>query len=218
MPEARRFLRYVIPGLVFVSEFLIYAGILVPTTLGFVAEILKEAAGLGVVAATLLASGGLGYLFSVIHHELHWLYPNSAALDYRQLVDNLAKHGHLTLQESSPARESRHAAWIVITSKWNERLTSSERVKAADAKVMAMTDLVHATGTAFIATVFATIGAIVVAASTTTPQSLPRAAIFSVVAFLTAYAYWRSYKRTTMLARGMIEKVLTDTLEEESRV
>ena len=75
MDEARRFLRYVTPGLTFAVQALLLLFIVNPPwTLDRIGE-LKEDTGAGLAFALFLASGGLGYLFSVVHHRLHWSLP-----------------------------------------------------------------------------------------------------------------------------------------------
>ena len=73
--EARRFLRYVNPGLVFAVQALLLLFIINPawTT----TQLLRQTkdAGAGLAVALFLALGGLGYLFSVVHHRLHWSLP-----------------------------------------------------------------------------------------------------------------------------------------------
>jgi hypothetical protein len=71
MDEARRFLRYVTPGLTFAVQALLLLFIVNPQwTLDRIGE-LKKDAGAGLAFALFLASGGIGYLISVVHHTLH---------------------------------------------------------------------------------------------------------------------------------------------------
>ncbi len=68
--EGIRFFRYVLPGLVFFIETLLFAYIVLPEqTVCFLNDHFQE---LGAVAAVLLASGGLGFIFASIHHFVHW--------------------------------------------------------------------------------------------------------------------------------------------------
>jgi hypothetical protein len=71
MDEARRFLRYVTPGLTFAVQALLLLFIVNPPwTLDRIGE-LKKDTGAGLAFALFLASGGIGYLLSVVHHTLH---------------------------------------------------------------------------------------------------------------------------------------------------
>lgn len=70
--EGRRFLRYVMPGLVYGVETLLFFFIVLPeSTLSVLSKVnSKEALGTSVVA--FFASGALGYIFASIHHFVHW--------------------------------------------------------------------------------------------------------------------------------------------------
>lgn len=72
MDEARRFLRYVTPGLVFLVETLLLLWVLLPDWPEEQLRQIKKDAGLGFVLAAILGSGGLGFVFSIAHHWLHW--------------------------------------------------------------------------------------------------------------------------------------------------
>jgi hypothetical protein len=68
MDEARRFLRYVTPGLTFAVQALLLLFIVNPPwTLDRIGE-LKKDAGAGLAFALFLASGGIGYLLSCSPH------------------------------------------------------------------------------------------------------------------------------------------------------
>lgn len=72
MDEAKRFLRYVTPGLVFLTETLILLWLIEPNVTYTILKDLSKESGVGLAIATLLASGGVGFMFSVVHHHIHW--------------------------------------------------------------------------------------------------------------------------------------------------
>jgi hypothetical protein len=90
--EARRFLRYVIPGLSFAVQALLLFFILDRCwTLVQIKDLIKES-GVGVAVSLFLASGGFGYLFSVLHHCAQNLFPPPlSAIDHSECVKGL--HG-----------------------------------------------------------------------------------------------------------------------------
>ena len=94
MDETRRFLRYVVPTLVFLTE---VALLLLVTQkgclLGGVSARLKNG-GAGFAALLLAVAGGLGYLFSLAHHNLFWLC-GKYGIDYREFVKAALAHGWL---------------------------------------------------------------------------------------------------------------------------
>jgi hypothetical protein len=93
MDEARRFLRYVTPGLTFAVQALLLLFIVNPHwTLDRIGE-LKKDAGAGLAFALFLASGGIGYLLSVVHHTLHhcnrwWILPLNWTRRWLTVVDH----------------------------------------------------------------------------------------------------------------------------------
>lgn len=71
MDEARRFLRYVVPGLVYGVETLVLVLIADPGwTLDQLKTVSKDVVGVALTA--FLASGALGYIFAALHHLFLW--------------------------------------------------------------------------------------------------------------------------------------------------
>ena len=100
MDEARRFLRYLIPGtLFFVQTALVLFAILPKWTI----ESVQTATGkgtfdggkaLGLALGFLATSGTLGFLLSMVHHSLYWHYPIwYKAVDHRGFLKSLKKAG-----------------------------------------------------------------------------------------------------------------------------
>src|SRR5215208_486791 len=69
MDEAKRFLRYVGPTLVFVVEVAVLLLVTYPGCLKIASEWLQPS-GAGFAALLLVLAAGLGYVFSLIHHTL----------------------------------------------------------------------------------------------------------------------------------------------------
>jgi hypothetical protein len=72
MDDARRFLRYVLPGLVFGIETLLWLFIVFP---GWTqSQLLSVSAkdGIALAIGSVLASGAVGYVFATVHHWCHW--------------------------------------------------------------------------------------------------------------------------------------------------
>lgn len=97
MDEARRFLRYVTPGLVFLTETLMLLWVIDSDVIYKILKSLNKDSGVGLVIATLLASGGVGFMFSVFHHWLHWC-DQLGAVDHRPFVASLRARGIIRLR------------------------------------------------------------------------------------------------------------------------
>src|SRR5262249_52013292 len=143
MDEARRFLRYLMPGVVFGTETALLLLIVLPgPCLRLIGAVPKEN-GLFLAVASILASGGVGFILSVIYHRLLWGL--DLALDYRPLMSRLVSAGILTLQvfgpteieELPPDRKlNRQEAWVLLTAIWHVYLESSPRIRAAEPKIL----------------------------------------------------------------------------------
>ena len=168
MNAARNFLRYVSPGLLFIIEFALFTFIF--DAYSSFAQIKKMLTAIGppqgqftaLIALTitaLVASGGLGYLFSTIHHCLYWwgYWPWGILICDHKGVLRAAEHqGLLSLslqggEKTHACRLSRRGAWRVLASVWHERLESSQIIRSADPRAESLTDLMHGAGTAFVA-------------------------------------------------------------------
>lgn len=69
MDEARRFLRYVMPGLVYGVETLLLLFIVFPKwTQHLILDVVAKD-GVGAALGGVLASGALGYIFATLHHS-----------------------------------------------------------------------------------------------------------------------------------------------------
>jgi hypothetical protein len=71
MDEARRFLRYVTPGLAFAVQMLLLFFVLDRTWTFDQIKSLSTNADVGAALGLFLTSGGLGYMFGVVHHCVH---------------------------------------------------------------------------------------------------------------------------------------------------
>jgi hypothetical protein len=170
MDEARRFLRYVVPTLVFLVE----VAILLLVTqkgclIGSVSARLRTG-GAGFPALLIVMAGGAGYLFSLIHHTLFW-YCGKYGIDYREFLRNALAHGWLRLvtyrQQDGVAQKddvpevnvTRIVAWDVIALLWYRpgRAGDAKAPEMGEALVSrsdAISDLMHSLGTSAIAAYF----------------------------------------------------------------
>jgi len=225
MNEAQRFLRYVTPGLVFLAETLFLLLILLPGWTLEQVKAVKEGEALGVVFATLLASGGVGFVFSLVHHVVHWARPRPG-LDHSKLISRLRNANVIQLVDAESgleiaedAKVSPANAWIIVTSLWHERLTKSDHIKAAEPKASVLVDMTHTTGTARVACAFAWITTFLIAGHAAQvsfePEPVFRFIGANVLAGLLFFVHHWNCKRVRYLAQGVIEEVLHDALVAE---
>ena len=157
MREAQRFLRYVMPGLIFIIELLTYlllAQDLCPN------QMIRYGSHIAVPFSVFLASGGLGFLLGTFYYTLIWAWPfNRWGADHRPLLIDSVNQGWLRLRNSSDDRDidvdkvSQRGAWRIVISYWNTRIDTSPAIKGATPRAERLADITHGLGTTFVASV-----------------------------------------------------------------
>jgi hypothetical protein len=167
--DARRFLRYFLPGLTFFVEVAIFLFIpvILQTDLCFAQllnlslEFLKGLHAGVLLTVLLFGSVGLGYLFSILHHLLiHFL------IDHREMLGNAIFKQRLKIyryfkergEEEIPSSDlSKNGSWIVVTGVWHEMKDYSALIKSANPRIESLTDIMHGSGTSFWGSIFAAV-------------------------------------------------------------
>lgn len=157
MEEARRFLRYVVPGLVFIIE--IMATLLLMDYPAFV-ELLSKLKEVGAVLGIFIASGGLGYLFSNSYHWVYWSWPHQKrfAIDHKALIESLGDKIQIrdSLGDILPVSAlDKRQCWVIINVYWHTHLKSSKRIEGVNKKNDQISDITHGLGGTVIATLAA---------------------------------------------------------------
>ena len=172
MEETRKFLRYITPGLIFVVETTLLLWLIFPMDVKTLIQSLQEDKSLGLVLALLLASGGLGFIFSIIHHLAYWrirFYPRHDFTRWKVLEARLPLTK--TPEFTEPSTDSpplcffilirkailaddynqRRQRWVEITALWYKKADGSQINKNTHDRANSLADLVHSTGTAYVA-------------------------------------------------------------------
>lgn len=219
MDEARRFLRFVIPGIVFAAEVVLLLWI-IWGDISFLSN-LKNSGAATVIAAA-LASGGLGVVFSAIHHVFLHPHPKIGVIgvNHTESIARLIKAGILKLEGFESQSLSRDDAWIITTALWHQRLTTNKKIKAADGRTRGLLDLAHSWGTAFVASLAASLAAFVLAGvysqlATCSLEPIVRFVVAVVIALAAPQLFFSSYLRISQLAQSVVDEVLADALREE---
>jgi len=222
MDEARRFLRYVTPGVVFGVQLFALAFVLDRGWAVRQVRSLDTEAGVGAAVAAFLASGGVGYLLSVMHHAHHNRF--SGTIDHTGLLTRLAGFNYLSIQSGTPptpaANLSRSEAWVVTTSVWRQRLRGDSAVLAANPYCATLTDLTHGAGAVRIGAV----AAVVLACFSPWIFQGLASSRFSgswfccfVLGAGLVVLHELNYRRTGLLTQAYVDEVLTDCLRQESQ-
>lgn len=159
MDEVRRFLRYTLPGLAAVIQFLIALSITDACILFKILSVKDQTQSLGLTLTIFIGSGGLGYLFSNIYFFLYWWRPfNRFAIDHLSFLKNLRKEVVDILDSSgNPYNNdlSKREAWAVITQYWHSKIEECPKIKGVDSTTGRLTDVTHGLGATIIGSVFA---------------------------------------------------------------
>jgi hypothetical protein len=219
MDEARRFLRYVTPGIIFALELTILLFVLRPEwKLEKLLEFGKDS-GIATILVALLASGGLGFIFSTIHHHLHSL-KWCDLMDHTQVINQLRNEGVLDLQGLDKTYiPTKKQAWVIVTAVWHQRLKTCDKIGSVEPRTKDLVDIMHSMGTARVASGTAVLVAFgsVFATACCGQLSLPMCRVLSAVGIAVgAYSIFQiGYVRTARLAQAVIDEVLSDALHAE---
>lgn len=218
MDEARRFLRYVFPGLVFGVEVIILVWLVFPDS---VVTIMVQASGessLAVALGGLLASGGLGYIFATAHHFAHWHLPcDRNIINHAPNIRNLIAAGLL----GEEVVDRRRALELTLEL-WYGRLgTKDGPIAAAQRKIAAIGDLAHAAGAARVASFAALATALCVCwlhgAFNIELEAVARFLTMVVSGTFLVLLFHDSYRRTGNIAQTLYDRMITAALESERR-
>ena len=200
MDEARRFLRYVLPGLVYGIETLLWLYIVFPEWTRSVILGAATKDGLGVAVWSVLASGAVGYIFATVHYWCHWnLSIDKGILDHSDLVKQL--YGQ-TL--------SRRDALVVSLGRWYRANLGETAYKKLDS----LADQAHALGTARVASFFSVVTALAVCFKIGTfslaAESIGRFVLMLALGIAATCLFHSAYRHVGTVAQGIYDRILTD--------
>jgi hypothetical protein len=162
MDEARRFIRYVFPGLSSLFFFVLFCVLSNPSRVeGWLEKVSGDgAASIGAAIAVFVASGAIGYLVSVVHHLLYWsVYIRAPRCglftDLRCTLTDAVARGELALidqangqavTKDAVSRLSIDGAWILVNSIWHFRKGEERGLELAEHRGTTLFDIMHGAG------------------------------------------------------------------------
>lgn len=231
MKEAQRFLRYVIPGLVFIIEVSIY--LLISANQDFIDLIKKwrtEITSISFVISVFLASGGIGFWFGIFYRVLYWsrdyrikvFKPLSIIpiVNHSSLIKDSVIRNFLVLRSSdskevNPNNISQLEAMCIVNAFWNERKESSKKIKEANPFVDRLTDIMHGLGAAYIGSIIAILVWLLVIPlvfeKLVETRPLIVASFISVVIVIIHYV---NYRNVVTNVQRVVNIIVADELEE----
>jgi hypothetical protein len=236
MDESRRFLRYVMPGLVFAVQAGVFVYIVYPEQVWEQFEKFGKD-GIGAAVASFLISGALGYIFASMHHQWVRRWPakmppplsapsgttRRTVLDYSEWVNDRILDGNYPGHpgRTDPQKRTkleRLDAEALVWKDWYRRVEDGTIAKAVEAKVESLADQAHGFGAARVASVCA----LIVSSWYCFVYRLefdwaflirvPVAFAFSLFAW---YSFSLAYQRLGTLAQRVFEHALGEAFDEE---
>ena len=169
MNEARRFLRYVLPGLSTVLLFSVYFWASTPGELKQILQDFLQESALRAILGLFLASGALGYMLSVIHHVL--CQCKCPIYEKLRLAVNVTPAITLAMSEKrplvmvvdpnvpkrrlKPEDLSRTNAWLFKNMIWHTYRGNNASLAEAESRMQSLWDLYHGAGALLIGSIVA---------------------------------------------------------------
>ena len=222
MEDYKKFLRYVIPGLVFMIEVFVYVLL---SSFDRVKDLIKtywSDAGISVPISGLLIAAAIGYLFGVVYHCLfhliRYLELSKLIADHLSLIRDSINRKWLELKNRRDNQIqndelTQSMAWHIATVFLNTRMESSENIKAAKPRLESFGDLMHGAGTTFIGSVFAIIVWLILHCKLS--NNLPFLCIL-VLAILISILHILNYRNIAKDYQSVSNTIIANELQEES--
>lgn len=224
MDEVRRFLRFTLPGLAAMIQFVIALSITDACIVFKILSVKDQTQSLGLALAIFIGSGGLGYLFATIYFFLYWSWPfDCVAIDHLSFLKNLRREVVDILDSSgNPYKNdlSEREAWIIITQYWHSKIEGCPKLKGLNSTTDRLTDVTHGLGATIIGSVSALISWLLihVAIVQHSPLLDPRADCISVVWVILIWLLGIAWRRSNIALQSVVNSALTDIIRGEYRV
>lgn len=220
MNETRRFLRFVIPGLVFLIEFSTYFLFSAQDKFLTILKNKEWMSGIAFPIAIFIVSGGIGFLLTIVFYAFYRIkFLRIFFGDYKPFIEDCIRRNWLSIKNRSDNSDykieslSHSESWRIITAFWHERRESSERIKGASPRTDSLADITQGLGATIIGSLLAACFWIYFHLKLT-DISLPWFVL--ILAFLIILIHIINYYHVRKDLYSIVEIVMTDELKEES--
>lgn len=221
MVDVRRYMRYVIPGL-------IYAVLL--TLAFFISDTEKAMAyirsgeiskNIGFILSAFLASGALGYIFSNIYFGLHWLTDDSIiAINHKGLFASLGNRINLIDAEGRPIDRNlltKRDAWTIWSFYWYSNVENSEKYKISSARIDNLVDITHGLGASLIGTLLSFFTWIIALPATSQNTKYINWGWIIIIVVL-SINYYKALKAVERMVNSILVAAITETTQGNRRI
>lgn len=218
MDDAKKFLRYIAPGLSFVFEVTICLSIvLLPFAkqiTGGIKDIPIEKLSMIGAVLGIVTIGGVGYFFSIIHHFLFWYckcYPSTVYKDFLRRMES----AKLIAIPDFPKKIDNE--WGVVNTLWHSLKVKSDILEKNETMTTRLPDVMHNAGAAYIGAWFVIPTTIIIAKyifyiSGVTMSHCYSAILAFIIAAILIIVHCFGYKKTVENCQYVIESILETAL------
>jgi len=238
MTEARRFLRYIFPGMIFFVLLFLYLFISAREhLLKKVVWFIRDSGGGGILQAGMfiIFLSGLGYFFATIYHTMVKFVPSWRKPDHSGQVRDAIERGWLNVIRrdsinDDPIEKNKigPSEAFSITSAYYHARIHEPKYKEAHVKIESLNDTLHGLGASCVATIFALIVWIEIYGQLASTDSgwISLAStdpgwtswLISLVSGVLIFLGFRwNYKRTGMEVEKMLDGIAFQFMAEESK-
>lgn len=221
MVDVRRFMRYVIPGLIY--DVLLAAAFFVSDPARMICFITSGdiSKNIGFVLTALLASGALGYVFSNIYFGLYWLTDNSiVAINHKELFTSLSDKINIINAKGNPIDRNsltKRDAWTIWSNYWFSNIENSKKYKVSSARVDNLVDITHSLGASLISTFLSLITWICLSASSLQSGKYKIIIIgWGIFLYLLSKNYYKSHKAVERMVNSILFHVISEATQPDT--
>jgi hypothetical protein len=152
MEEVKRFMRYVLPGLVVVFELSLALYFSFPDKFACYAATWLANGGFGTELAIFLASGALGYLFSIIYYSLQNACKKKLFYDHSPALKSLEKEKQCIFEVGANFEslkdwsKDRRSQWELFNVVWHLSRGKHESLEKVEVVLNRLLDVLHGHG------------------------------------------------------------------------
>lgn len=158
MDDVKRFIRFTLPGIVALAQFLFAVYLTAPEQITSVQEQLDDLASVAVLAiGVLVTSGAVGYVLASAYHALNWAL-DGLAIDHLTTVKALMSQGELKVTDRTEKPVSheeldKRDAWMIWTYYFYANVRGSDQLTGLKEISDRLVDYAHSHGTILLGTV-----------------------------------------------------------------
>jgi hypothetical protein len=221
--EAQRYLRYVMPGVLFAVQAVVLLWISLPewTNSEIIQPLAATHASLAIAVASVFASGAIGYVFATAHHWLHWhLRWDQKVINHSAQIKRLRDSKLLEERPTYSPVDTRLEAFDAMTVAWLPRLEENTPIGNAEKRITRFADLAHSAGAARVATGTALTVVLVIYSIVgewnPTLENVVRFVVMLMIGIVVPLLFDQGYRHTGGMSQRVYDRILESVLKSES--